>query len=115
MTGQDTLLRWRMAGRRPAQGVLVEVAAKRSPFVVTAPPERSIEADGVALLTVAPDEPVERIDWRCVVGLPVAVLAYTEQPAEPQVRALCEAATKAGAARVIGLQADYETMHEVYP
>ena len=54
MTGQDTLLRWRMAGRRPAQGVLVEVAAKRSPFVVAAPPDHSIEADGVALLTVAP-------------------------------------------------------------
>lgn len=115
MTGQDTLLRWRMAGRRPAQGVLVEVAAKRSPFVVTAPPEHSIQTDGVALLTVAPDEPVERIDWRCVVGLPVAVLAYTESHLAEQVKAICRAASDAGASRVIGLQADYETMHEVYP
>lgn len=115
MTGHDTLLSWRMRGRRPAHGVLLEVAAKRSQTVVAAPPEHSIEADGVALLTVAPDEPVERLDLRCLVGLPVAVLAYTEQPAEGQVRALCEAASRAGAARVIGLQGDYETLREVYP
>ena len=114
MTGADALLRCRLAGRRPAQGVLVEIAAKRAQTVVAAEPERSIEDDGVALLTVSPDERVERLDLRCLVGLPVAVLAYSDHPAQAQVLAFCQAAQQAGAARVIGLQGNDGPLIEVF-
>ena len=53
-------------------------------------------------LTVAPDEPLERLDLRPLVGLDVIVAAEQEDGHQRTVRALCMAAVAAGAARVVG-------------
>lgn len=58
---------------------------------------------GAALeVTVAPDERLERLDLRPLVGLDVIVAAEQEDGHQRTVRALCMAAVEAGAARVVG-------------
>lgn len=100
MQGQDQLLALRRAGRIPADGVYIEVCRKRGVF-----PRSQQEADGERMrLTIAPEEPVDRLDLRCVIGLEVVVLAYPDAPAAGAVHAVCEACVAAGAKVVIGLQ-----------
>lgn len=90
MRGQDTLLALRSRGVRPA-AVAIHVAR-------VAPCQ-----SGAALeIVVAPDEPIDRLDLRALVGLDVIVAAEQEDGHQRTVRALCMAAVTAGAARVVG-------------
>lgn len=114
MTGHEDLIQARLAGRRPGQGVLVELTQRRSAFVAELPVGESLQAQGVALLTVAPGEAFDRLDLRCLIGLPVVVVAYSDEPDERSVRALSAACLRAGASKVTGLQCDYGSTREVF-
>lgn len=55
-------------------------------------------------IVVAPDEAIDRLDLRCLVGLDVIVAAEREDGFGRTVRALCMAAVDAGAKRVLGIE-----------
>lgn len=100
MRGQEHLIAMRRGHRVPAEGVGIEVTPDRGMW-----PRSQEEADGSRVrLTVDPGESVDRLDLRCVVGLEVVVFAYSCEPCERAVRALCAACVAAGAKVVIGLQ-----------
>jgi len=92
MTGHETLIALRNRRLRPA-AVAIHVGH--------VPPCQAGEA---VEIVVAPDEPIERLDLRCLVGLNVIVAAEQEDAHQRVVRALCMAAVSAGADRVLGIE-----------
>lgn len=90
MRGLETLVALRGRGVRPAAVAI---------HVTTAAP---CQAGSTLELTVAPDERLERLDLRPLVGLDVIVAAEQDDGHQRTVRALCMAAVDAGAARVVG-------------
>ena len=90
MRGLDTLVALRSKGVRPA-AVAIHVAQ-------VAP----CQAGDALEIVVAPDEPIDRLDLRALVGLDVIVAAEQEDGYQRTVRALCMAAVTAGASRVLG-------------
>lgn len=70
--------------------------------VSDAPP---FEGGEVLEIVVRADEPFERMDWRCLVGLDVIVTA--ERGQQRSLRAMCMAAVDAGAKRVMGVEYDH--------
>ena len=62
------------------------------------------EAGEAMEIVVAPDEAIDRLDLRCLVGLDVIVAAEVDDGYGRTVRALCMAAVSAGAARVLGIE-----------
>lgn len=89
MRGQDAIIAARMAGSKPDS---IHLLTEAFPVGV---PAWSIPADWVF---VEPADTVRRLDLRFVIGCMVLV----DGQDAARVHALAEAATKAGAARVIG-------------
>jgi hypothetical protein len=90
MTGHETLIALRNRRLRPA-AVAIHVGH--------VPP---CQAGDALEIVVAPDEPIDRLDLRALVGLDVIVAAEQEDGHQRTVRALCMAAVTAGASRVLG-------------
>ena len=67
--------------------------------VTTAAP---CQAGDALEIVVGPDESIDRLDLRALVGLDVIVAAEQDDGHQRTVRALCMAAVTAGAARVVG-------------
>lgn len=92
MTGTETLIAMRQRRLRPA-AVAVHVGFDRP-----APHPEVLE------LAVRPDEAMDRLDLRCLLGLDVIVTADAEEGHQRALRAMCMAAVTAGARRVIGVE-----------
>lgn len=99
MEGQSTLVAVRRKGRVPSKGVLILVGS--TPL---GPWKHPVELAGeLHTLRVDPNEAIDRLDLRCVVGMRVLVSDDFMGPQERTVRLLCAACVAAGARRVIGI------------
>ena len=96
MRGHDDLIAMRRAGKVPTHGVSIRVDDE-------APWDVGWIANDPRVVTVhiRPDECLDRIDLRCLVGLKVAVIG--ERLHERSVRAVCGFVTRANAQAVVGL------------
>lgn len=93
MRGADALIAARRSGYRPQNGVCVLIDGLTKPN------------DGEELvLEVMADEPIDRLDLRCLVGLRVVAVGSNDQ----RVSAFVEAAKNAGAEGVVGLEFRHE-------
>lgn len=90
MTGHETLIALRRRGWKPA---VVAIHVDRA---------QPCQTGEVLEIVVRPEEPVEQLDLRCLLGLDVVVAAEQDDGHQRTVRALCMAAVNAGAARVLG-------------
>jgi hypothetical protein len=90
----------RRRGIVPSECVLIEVSHDRLwPW-----PRNDQEADGsVHVMRVKPDENVDLLDLRCLLGLAVVVTDDRYNDHERTVRALCAACVAAGAREVDGI------------
>lgn len=92
MRGHEALIAMRQRRLRPP---VVAVHVSLDPPI---PNPEALE------LVVAPDEPIDQLDLRCLVGLDVIVTADADEGHQRALRAMCMAAVTAGAKRVIGVQ-----------
>lgn len=94
MKGADALIALRKAGRVPAAGVVLVLSdAPHEPM-----------SPNPARLTAGVGERLDRVDLRCVVGLPVVV--HGPYMAAQAVRTACEWVAKAEAQSVMGFATD---------
>lgn len=96
MRGADNLLEMRRRGYKPPKGVVVCLSTNRLGKALA----DGVEALGAASIDIGADEKLDRLDFRCLIGLRVTVFGDDE----PRVTDAAERIQKAGAAAVIGLR-----------
>ena len=96
MTGADALIDLRMRRRVPVSGVLWHLTDDM--------PASELPTAELAWLRSPLNEPFDRIDLRCLVGLRVTV--HGPYTADDAVKAACLSAVKAGAMSVLGFASD---------
>jgi hypothetical protein len=96
MRGAEQLTAMRRRGYRPPKGVVVCLSSQRLGKAFA----DGVEALGAASIDIGSDEKLDRLDFRCLLGLKVVVHGDDE----PRVTEAAERIQKAGAAAVVGLR-----------
>lgn len=102
MRGHEDLIALRKRHRVVSRGVLIEVTTNTATNTGL---DNGIMDGSAAFISIRPDEPIDSLDLRCLVGLKVLVFAYYWEPLGTAVRKVCMAAVDGGAKRVQGVQA----------